>query len=158
MMNMKIMRNMAGIMILIAVTGANLSAQDRNDVITVYNEGAKSMQNDIPAAIKAFEEAVVLSDKVGESADDLKEKAVKVLPGLYLRLAGNIIKENKPVPEIMQAAKNAVAAADKYGNDSNKDNAAKIMVQAYNVMANNYFTQKDYENALLIIMHFITRL
>lgn len=149
-MNMKTMRNMAGIMILIAVTGTNLSAQDRNDVITVYNEGAKSIQNDIPAAIKAFEEAVVLSDKVGESADDLKEKAVRVLPGLYLRHAGNVIKENKPLPEIMQAAKNAAAAADKYGNATSKDNAAKIMVQAYNVVANNYFTQKDYENALLV--------
>ena len=107
------------------------------------------MQTDIPAAIKSFEEVVTLSDKVGETAADLKQKAIQVLPGLYLKLAGNTIKENKPVPEIMQSAKKAVAAAEKYGNASSKENAAKILVQAYSTMATNFFTQKNYENTIL---------
>ncbi|HAM10124.1 MAG: hypothetical protein A2X04_04605 [Bacteroidetes bacterium GWF2_41_9] len=149
MMNMKIMKKIAGIMILSAIIGTKLSAQDRNDVIKVYNEGAKSMQTDIPAAIKAFEEVVVLSDKVGESSDDLKQKALKVLPGLYSRLAANAIKEKKPVPEIMQVSKDAAAASIKYGNESGRENADKIMVQAYNAMGAGYFAQKEYENALL---------
>jgi len=148
-MNMKILRNISGIMILYVLIGTNLNGQDRNDVIKAYNEGAKSMQSDIPAAIKAFEEVVVLSDKVGETAADLRQKAVKVLPGLYSKLAATTIKENKPVPEIMQAAKNASDAAVKYGNDSGRENAGKIMIQAYNAMAANYFKQKDYDNALL---------
>jgi hypothetical protein len=111
---MRTMRNLTGILILSIILGSNLRAQDRNDVIKYYNEGAKSMQTDIPAAIRAFEEVIVLSDKVGESAADLKQKAVKVLPGLYLKLASNAIKEKKPVPEIMQASRYAAAAAEKY--------------------------------------------
>ncbi len=107
------------------------------------------MQTDIPAAIKSFEDVVTLSDKVGETAADLKQKAIQVLPGLYLKFASNAIKEKKPVPEIMQAAKKAVAASEKYGNGSSNENAAKILVQAYNTMAINYFTQKNYENSLL---------
>ena len=149
MRDLKTIRNLAGIMILSAMIGTELSAQDRNEVIKFYNEGAKSMQTDIPAAIKSFEEVVALSDKVGETADDLKQKAIKVLPGLYSRLAGNAIKEKKPVPEIMQASRDAAAAAVKYGNESGRENADKIMVQAYNAMGASYFTQKDYENALM---------
>jgi len=148
-MNMKVIRNIAGILIVSAIVGTNLNAQERNDVIKVYNEGAKAMQTDIPAAIKAFEDVVVLSDKVGESVNDLKQKAIQVLPGLYLRAANNTIKESKPMPEIIRAAKKAVAVAEKYGTATSKENASKIMVQAYNTMASNYFTQKNYENALL---------
>jgi tetratricopeptide (TPR) repeat protein len=148
-MNMKVIRKIAGILIVTAIVGTNLNAQERNDVIKVYNEGAKSMQTDIPAAIKAFEDVVALSDKVGESVNDLKQKAIQVLPGLYLKAANNTIKENKPMPEIIQAAKKAVAVAEKYGTATSKENASKIMVQAYNTMASNYFTQKNYENALL---------
>lgn len=143
------MRKIAVILIVSAIIGTNLRAQERNDVIKVYNEGAKVMQTDIPAAIKSFEEVITLSDKVGDTVADLKQKSMQVLPGLYLVVAKNTIKENKPVPEIMQAVKKAVAAADKYGNASSKENAGKIMVQAYNAMATNYFTQKNYENALL---------
>jgi len=148
-MNMKVIRNIAGILIVSAIVGTNLNAQERNDVIKVYNEGAKAMQTDIPAAIKAFEDVVALSDKVGESVNDLKQKAIQVLPGLYLRAANNTIKESKPMPEIIRAAKKAVAVAEKYGTATSKENASKIMVQAYNTMASNYFTQKNYENALL---------
>ncbi|MBP1675252.1 MAG: hypothetical protein H6Q24_1390, partial [Bacteroidetes bacterium] len=77
-MNMKVIRNIAGILIVSAIVGTNLNAQERNDVIKVYNEGAKAMQTDIPAAIKAFEDVVALSDKVGESVNDLKQKAIQV--------------------------------------------------------------------------------
>ena len=48
-MNMKVIRKIAGILIVTAIVGTNLNAQERNDVIKVYNEGAKSMQTDIPA-------------------------------------------------------------------------------------------------------------
>ena len=86
---MKIMRKIAGILIVSAIIGANLNAQTRNDVINAYNEGAKAMQTDVKTAIEAFEKVVVLSDQVGETAADLKQKAVQVLPGLYVKVASN---------------------------------------------------------------------
>ena len=148
-MNMKVMKKIAGILVVSAIIGTNLNAQVRNDVIRVYNEGAKSMQTDIQVAIEAFENVIVLSDKVGETADDLKQKAIQVLPGLYFKVAYNTLNENKPATKIIQAAKTAAAIAEKYGSASNKENAEKIMVQAYSTMANDFFTQNDYENALL---------
>ena len=143
------MRIIVLIMVFSGIIGATLSAQDRNEVITFYNEGAKTMQTDLPAAISAFENVVTLSDKVGETAADLRQKAVQVLPGLYVRAANNAIKENKTAPEIIKAAKLAAAAAEKYGSASAKENASKILVQGYNKMGTDFFTQKNNENALL---------
>jgi tetratricopeptide (TPR) repeat protein len=148
-MKVKVMRNIAAILIVFVITGINLNAQTRNDVIKFYNDGAKSMQTDIPAAIMAFESVVSMSDQVGETANDLKEKAVKVLPGLYIKVANNMLSEKKPASEIIKAAKTAAVAAEKYGSASNKENAGKILVQGYYTMGTEFFTKKDYENALL---------
>jgi tetratricopeptide (TPR) repeat protein len=146
---MKITQKFAGIMILSALIGSNLSAQDRNDVINVYNEGAKAIQSDVKTAIEAFEKVVVLSDQVGETASDLKQKAVQVLPGLYVKVASNSLNEKKPSTETIKAAKQAAAAAEKYGSAANKENAGKILVQGYYNLGTEFFTKKDYENALL---------
>ncbi len=143
------MRKLTGLFLVAFAAVSMLNGQERNDVIKFYNDGAKVLQTDVPAAIAAFENVVTLSEKVGESANDLKAKAVQVLPGLYVRAANNAIKENKPVAEIIKAAKTATAAAVKYNNAAGKENASKIMVQAYNKMGTELFTAKDYEKALL---------
>jgi hypothetical protein len=104
-MNMKAMKKVAGILVASALIGTNLNAQERNDVIKAYNEGAKSMQTDAPAAIAAFEKVITLSDQVGETANDLKQKAIQVLPGLYLKIANKSMIENKPPMEPIQAEK-----------------------------------------------------
>ena len=96
-MNNRVIRKIAWILVVSAILGINLKAQDRNDVIKVYNEGVKAVQTDIQVAIEAFENVVTLSDKVGETAADLKEKAVKVLPGLYFKAAYSVFNEKKPV-------------------------------------------------------------
>ena len=148
-MNMKTMRRLALILISTTIISANLNAQTRSEVIDAYNEGAKTMQTDVNAAIVAFEKVVVLSDKVGETAADLKQKAVQVLPGLYVRLASSTLTDKKPASETIKYAKRAMAAAEKYANAANKENASKILVQGYYNLGTEFFTAKDYNNALL---------
>lgn len=155
-MTIGFLRKAIGICVVSAIIGTALNAQERNDVIKVYNDGAKAMQTDVPAAIKAFEEVITLSDKVGESAADLKQKAMQVLPGLYIKSAVAAVNDKKPVQEIMKSAKAAAAVADKYGNATNKENAAKLIVQAYNIQATNYFAQNDFQNALLTFDSLLT--
>jgi hypothetical protein len=138
-----------GIIILLALMVTGAGAQDRNEVIQAYNEGAKAMQSDAPAAIRAFETAISIADKVGESAADLRQKAAAVLPGLYTRVASAAMTEKKPSSEIMKAAKAAVAVAEKYGTQTHKDNAGKLLVQAYNTQATGYFSNNDFPNALI---------
>jgi tetratricopeptide (TPR) repeat protein len=146
---MKIMRNITGIFIVSAIINANINAQTQNDVINVYNEGAKATQTDVKAAIEAFEKVVVMSDQVGETTADLKQKAVQVLPGLYVKAASNTVTEKKPAAETIKAAKKAMAAAEKYGNATSKENASKILGQGYYNLGTEFFSKKDFGNSLL---------
>jgi tetratricopeptide (TPR) repeat protein len=148
-MKMNIMKLIAGIIVVSALSGVSLNAQDRNAVITHYNEGAKAMQTDVPAAIAAFENVIVVAGQVGETADDLKQKAIQVLPGLYYKLAATAYNEKKPAAEIIQAAKTAYAMADKYGSAPHRENSNKLLVNGYYRMATDFFTANDYDNALL---------
>jgi tetratricopeptide (TPR) repeat protein len=148
-MSMRKMNKIAGILIGSTFAVTSLSAQTRADVINSYNEGAKSIQTDVKAAIEAFEKVIVLSDQVGETAADLKQKAVQVLPGLYVKVASNTITDKKPAAETIKAAKKAKATAEKYENATGKENASKILVQGYYNLGVEFYTNKDYKNALL---------
>ncbi len=149
-MKRKVLVTVAVILAVSAIMAANLNAQDRNDVIKAFNEGAKASQTDIPAAINAFENVIALSDKVGDTAADLKQKAVQILPGLYLKAAMNAISEKKPASEVIAAAKKASASSEKYGNKTNKDNSDKILIQGYNLLANEFFGKNDLASALQV--------
>jgi len=118
-------------MVLSVILGINLGAQTRSDVIKAFNEGVQASKTDTKAAIPAFENVIVLAEKVGETCNDLKQKATQVLPGLYVKLASTAISEKKPAPEIIKAAKVASAMADKYGSTTSKENAGKLLVQGY---------------------------
>ena len=148
-MDMKVINKIAATLVVSVILGTNLIGQERNDVIKVYNEGAKAMQTDVQAAIAAFENVITLSDKAGETAADLKQKAVQVLPGLYVKQAANAINEKKPASEIIKAAKAAEKAADKYGSATNKENARKLLSQGYYNLGTELFTNKDYSNSLM---------
>jgi tetratricopeptide (TPR) repeat protein len=135
------------IVVLVFLT-TTIKAQGRNDVIKAYNEGATAIQKDPLAAIKAFENVVTLSKQVGDSAADLSQKAIKVLPSLYYNVASDAFTAKKPASEVILAAKKAVAAADKYDNAATKQNANTLLMKSYNNLAGEYFSKDDYKNAL----------
>ena len=148
-MTAQLLRKVAGILVVSALMVSVAKSQDLNQVIQAYNEGAKAMQTDPAAAIKSFENAISLAEKVGAEAVEMKKKATSVLPGLYLKLAQTAITEKKPSADIMKAAKTARSVAEKYGTQVQKDNASKILVQAFNVQAVGFFSKNDYQNALV---------
>lgn len=148
-MTVQLLRKVAGIFIVSALMISVANSQDRNAVIQSFNDGAKASQTDVPAAIKAFETAITLADQVGETAADLKLKASAALPGLYVKVVSAAITEKKPAPEIMKSARAAVAVAEKYGTQVQKDNASKMLVQAFNIQATGYFSKNDFPNALV---------
>lgn len=148
-MSKRILKITTGILIFSAMIFTNLNGQERNDVITAYNEGAKAIQTDVNLAIKSFENVITLSDKVGEEAADLKQKATQILPGLYVRAASNALSEKKPAAEVIRAAKIASAAAEKYESEQNKQNAQKLLISGYYNLGTGFFSSKEYDNSLL---------
>ncbi|NLJ44148.1 MAG: hypothetical protein GX431_10850 [Bacteroidales bacterium] len=144
------MKKVTGILMVFALFCLGLNGQPtRNDVIASYNTGAKAIQTDVPAAIAAFENVVTLSDQVGETAADLKQKAVQILPGLYVKAASNALTAKKSPRDVIKASKIALAASEKYNNAANKENALKLMVAGYYNLGTELFTNKDYDNSLL---------
>jgi tetratricopeptide (TPR) repeat protein len=138
----------AGLIVVIVFNSATIKAQGLNDVLKAYNEGAKAVQTDPQAAIKSFEHVISLSKQVGDSATDLKQKAIKVLPSLYYNVASTAYNTKKPTPEVIMAAKSAAAAAVKYENPTIKQNADILLGKAYSKMAGEYFSKNDYNSAL----------
>jgi tetratricopeptide (TPR) repeat protein len=126
----------------------NASGQTRSDVIKLYNDGVKAIQTNIDSAILKFEDVIKMSGQVGETADDLKQNAIQSLPGLYLKSASGKLSGKKPPAEVISATRLALASAEKYGNEPVKENAGKILLQAYNRMATEFASKKDYEKAL----------
>jgi tetratricopeptide (TPR) repeat protein len=138
----------AGLLVVLVLSTVTIKAQGRNEVIKAYNEGASVVQTDPQAAIKAFEKVVTLSAQVGDSAADLRQKAVKVLPSLYYNIASDALTAKKPAAEVILAAKKAVAAAEKYENPNTKQNSNLLLIKGYNNLAGEYFSKDDYPNAL----------
>jgi len=136
------------LLVVLVISTSTIYAQGRNDVIKAYNEGANLVQTDPQAAINAFENVVSLSKQVGDSAADLSQKAIKVLPGLYYNVASGAFTAKRPTTEIISAAKKAIAAAVKYDNPTTKQNADMLLIKTYNNMAGEYFSKEDYKNAL----------
>ena len=128
--------------------GVNASGQTRSDIIKLYNDGVKLIQTNIDSAILKFEDVIKISGQVGETADDLKKNAIQTLPGLYLKSASGKLSGKKPAAEVISATRQALASAEKYGNEPVKENAGKILLQAYNRMATEFASKKDYEKAL----------
>lgn len=144
------MKKVTGILLTFALFCLGLNGQPtRNDVIASYNAGAKTMQTDVPAAIEAFENVITLSDQVGETAADLKQKAMQVLPGLYVTATSNALTAKEPPVKVVQAAKKALAASEKYNNAAHKANAERLLVAGYYNLGIEYFTNKDYDNSLV---------
>lgn len=143
-----IIKRTTGFLLMATMLFSLATAQERNDVITAYNEGAKLTKTDPAGAIASFEKAVELADKVGESAADLKGNAVKVLPGLYFRVALNALNEKKPATEVILLARRAAKVAAKYNNTANNANIEKVLAQAYSSKGGEFFTKNDYPNAL----------
>ena len=147
-MKVIIRRKIAIILSATFVFALNTFGQTRSDVINLYNEGVKAIQTNIDSAVLKFEDVIKISAQVGETADDLKQKAIQTLPSLYLKSASGKLSEKKPAAEVISATRQALASAEKYGNAPVKENAGKILLQAYNRMATEFASKKEYEKAL----------
>lgn len=147
-MKHSILRKTAVILSIAALSAMNLYSQERADIIKAYNDGVKQIQTNLDSAIISFNNVIQMSDKVGTTADDMKQKAIQVLPGLYLKSATAKFSAKKPATEVVSAAKQAMASAEKYNNAQVKESAKNVLIQAYNRMGTEYFSKKDYDKAL----------
>jgi tetratricopeptide (TPR) repeat protein len=117
------------------------------------------MKTDPVSAIEAFEKCIAVCEQVGDSANDIKAKAIKVLPDLYYQKASDLLLVDKKVNESISASKKAISVAKKYEDTAVVANVKKIMIQAYSAMGSSLAgTEPEkaimaYDSALAINSH-----
>jgi tetratricopeptide (TPR) repeat protein len=136
------------IVALVAGLSSVVLAQVKNDAIKIFNEGVELMKANDPRAIDSFESCIKICEQVGDSANDIKAKAVKVLPDLYYQKAFDLLTVDKMINESLSASKKALEVANKYSDAKTKENAQKLMVQAYSTMATAFVNNKENAKAI----------
>lgn len=124
-----------------------LQAQTKSEAIDAYNQGVGLMGTDVQGAINLFEKSIQISNQVGDSATDIRDKAVAVVPGLYYKLTYDNYSAKK-YPEAIAAGKATLAAMDKYKDDKNKANVQNILAQSYLIQGATYFKGGENEKAI----------
>ncbi len=133
-MNLVAIKRVTGLLLIFAGLQVSLFAQDKNDAIKAFNESVDLMKTDPVSAIESFENCIKVCEQVGDSANDIKSKAVKVLPDLYYQKASDLLLVDKKVNESISASKEALEVAQTYEDTVAAENVKKIMIQAYSAM------------------------
>ena len=158
-MNLVAIKRVTGLLLIFAGLQVSLFAQEKNDAINAFNESVNLMKTDPVSAIESFENCIKVCEQVGDSANDIKSKAVKVLPDLYYQKASDLLLVDKKINESISASKKAIEVAKKYDDTAVVENVKKIMIQAYSAMGSSLAaTEPDkaimaYDSALAINPH-----
>ncbi len=141
-------QKLAGLAVVLAGFVSGIYAQEKNDAIVIFNQGVELMKANDPKAIETFEKCIALCDQIGDSAADVKAKAVSVVPDLYYKKAFNLLKTDKNIPAAIAASKVTKKVAEKYDDQTVVVSSEQLLVQAYTNMASEYVTAKDNAKAI----------
>lgn len=147
-MRLAFLRKFFGITALVTGLSTALLAQEKNDAIKVFNEGVEFMKASDSRAIESFESCIRICEQIGDSANDIKARAIKVLPDLYFQKAFDLLTIDKKIEESLKASKKTLEVAEKYGDTKTKESTQKIMIQAYSSMATTFVSSKDNVRAI----------
>lgn len=141
-------RKIAGTLILVSGLTMSLLAQDKMEAINLFNQGVEQMKANDPKALETFEKCVAICEQIGDSANDVKEKAITVIPDLHFKKAYNLLMTDKKVNESLAASKTALQIAEKYQDPNAKGSIERLMVQAYSTMAQGFVSSKENDKAI----------
>lgn len=130
-------------------------AQTRREAVQSFNKGIDlANQGEHDQAISAYMQVIEISDKIGEDAQDIKEKAQSKIPQVYLQKAISAYKEYQKsqkleqLNEAINAFQETQDMGDKYGEQDISAKAASIVPQLYYSKAIYQYKTKSYGDAL----------
>jgi len=122
-------------------------AQDLNEAAEAFNTASQMSKTDPVAAIASANECLRLCGEIGGDADDIKEKAEKLLPGLHLN-SGNALIKAKKISQAVPAFQEALKLAEKYNNEEVMVKSKSMLPKLYNSIATSYYKKEQYDKAL----------
>jgi len=135
--------------LLISLSFVILAQTPLDPIIAKFNDGAAKVNaSDFKTAIADFEEVIVLAEKVGPTANDLKTKAQTQLPVLYYQVASAAMKAKK-FDEAIPNLEKTIELADLYANNApTKEKAVKYLPALLTGVGSQKFKEKSYPEAL----------
>ncbi len=122
-------------------------AQTVEDAGNTFNSAIQLMQSDIPGAIAKFEEVIAMCEKIGESGNELKTQAQNQLPILYYNYAVNL-QSSQNYDQAIEACNKAIQTGQQVNNADIIAKAVNLTAQLYMVKGNDYFKNKDFDQAI----------
>ena len=126
----------------------SMNAQTLNEVIQAFNAAAGEINAaNYEAALAGFESTIELATALGAEGDEMKAKAEGQIPNAHYRIALDKYKA-KDIAGAITSFENAVAASDKYGNESVKSKSLQYLPQFYNSIGNEQVKSEDFDAAI----------
>jgi tetratricopeptide (TPR) repeat protein len=147
-MNIAAFKKISTLMVFTSLACVSLFAQEKNDAINAFNQGVVLMKADAISAIEPFENCIKICEQIGDSANDVKAKAILVLPDLYFQKAFNLYSTDKKYQESLTASKVALGVAQKYESQKTTEKVQKLMIQTYITIGSNFYTANENDKAL----------
>lgn len=134
--------------LIIIITTGSINAQSLEEAAELFNDGRELIsQGNNKAAIEKMEATIVMCDKIGEEADELKQQALSVIPNLYYGHAKSLF-DNGQIDESIKAYEQTLEIATKY-NDIEVFNMTKsVLAQLFLKNGNDKFRARDFEGAI----------
>jgi len=137
-----------GLIIATTVVAQQAEAQSKADVVKAFNAAFKLAQNgQNKEAIQKFEDCIQLANKVGKSAEDIKQKAQEQLPPLNYKLAADYYR-NKDIDGAIQQFEKTYQVAQKYGNKQIAERSKMNVPKLYYYEGTTDYQKGDYNAAL----------
>jgi tetratricopeptide (TPR) repeat protein len=142
-MNKKLLFSLCAAFLAFAAT-----AQDKNEAIAAYNEGATKMKaNQNTEAIAAFEHAISIAEEVGDDAADVRKNAQTAIISLRKKTA-SVLFSQKKYDEALKAMEAARADAQKYKNEKEITTINRALPTLYSAMGNEDMNLNKYAEAV----------
>ena len=132
----------------ILIAGA-LSAQTMTDVINEFNAGVEKVNNqEYDASLEHFNQVLTLAATVGDSANEMKASAEKLIPSSYYKQAMMFLKR-KQYDNAIPYLENTIETATLYNNnEESKQKASKYLMQSYMREGQRNYKNKAYNESL----------
>lgn len=137
-----------GLLIATAGVAQKAQAQTKTDAIKAFNKAFKLAQNNqVKQAIQGFQNCIMISNEVGQKAQDIKKKAEQQLPPLHYRLAALYYKQQK-IDSSISEFESTYKVAKKYGNNSIAQRSKENVPKLYYFKGNMAYQKGNYKVAL----------
>ena len=132
---------------------ATLKAQNLDEAKKEFNAGLNAYQaSDYEAAVASFEKVVDICASLVENyedadAEDLMYQTLDKIPGIYINISVNALKE-KDVKKGIEYAEKAKKAADEYGDTDSFEKAKDILANVYTKLGGMKIKKGEIDGAI----------